>query len=142
MHCQGAEIHHHVQVRPQHLHVPVPMFGSQGHPAAVPVPLHSLQIDNKTDKVWTLQLKPCSDLTVLLARPRARDGLIVGFPPLGAVAARRVHFALPHTREPRRELFPPGQRPGGYSCLATIPAPKAARQHVTSRAPNRLDLQP
>jgi hypothetical protein len=63
----------------------------------------TLQIGDKTDKVSTVRLKPCSDPTVPPAQPRARGRPPVvrfrDFPLSGVTAAHRVHFGLPCAEE-------------------------------------------
>ncbi len=68
----------------------------------------TLRIGNKVDKVSTLRLKPCTDPTAPPALPRVqgRPAAAVrfrGFPPPGAAAAHRVHFAPEQPAEPRQE---------------------------------------
>ncbi len=58
----------------------------------------SLHHFDKVDKVFTLRLKPCTDPTAPPALPRVRGRppaavRFQDFPPRGAAAARRVHFA-------------------------------------------------
>ncbi len=58
----------------------------------------SLRISDKEDKVSTLRLKPCTDPNAPPAQPRVRGRppaavCFRDFPPPGAVAAHRVHFA-------------------------------------------------
>ncbi len=102
----------------------------------------TLQIGDKTDKVFTLRLKPCNDHTAAPAQPRPR-----GRPPTvrfrdhlppGVTAPRRVQFAAPGPAEPRRETFPPGQPPGGFACPAAVPT--AVWPACNRRAPHKLDL--
>jgi hypothetical protein len=80
----------------------------------------TLRIGDKEDKVYTFQLKPCTDPTVPPAQPRARGCppspvCCRDFPPLGNMAARRVHFAPPHARELCQEPFSPGQPAGVFA---------------------------
>jgi hypothetical protein len=70
----------------------------------------TLRIGDKVDKVSTLRLKPCTDPATPPALPRVRGRPPAAvrfwdFPPPGAVAARRVHFAPELPAEPRREPF-------------------------------------
>ncbi len=58
----------------------------------------TLRIGDKVDKVSTLRLKPCTDPAAQPALPRVRGRSPAAvrfrdFPPPGAAAARRVHFA-------------------------------------------------
>ncbi len=82
----------------------------------------TLRIDDKEDKVSTLRLKPCTDPTAPPALPRVRGRPPAAvrfrdFPPPGAAAARRVHFAPQQPAEPRREPFSPGHRQGFLHAL-------------------------
>jgi hypothetical protein len=66
----------------------------------------TLRIDDKEDKVSTLRLKPCTDPSAPPALPRVwgcppAAVRFRGFPPPGAKAARRVHFAPQQPAEPR-----------------------------------------
>ena len=63
------------------------------------------------------------------------------FPPPGAVAARRVHFAPELPAEPRREPFSPGTPPGVFARPAAVLDHAAARPARSRRAPSRLDLE-
>ncbi len=77
----------------------------------------TLRIGDKVDKVSTLRLKPCTDPTAPPALPRVRGCppaavCFRDFPPLGAVAARWVHFAPEQPAEPPREPFSSGTPPG------------------------------
>jgi hypothetical protein len=76
----------------------------------------TLHIGDKVDKVSTLRLKPYTDPTALPALPRVRGRppaavCFRDFPPPGAAAARRVHFAPEQPAEPRREPFSSGTPP-------------------------------
>ena len=69
-----------------------------------------LRIGDREDKVSTQRLKPSTDPTAPPAQPRVRDRQPTDvrfrdFPPPGAAAAHRVHFAPQQTAEPRREPF-------------------------------------
>jgi hypothetical protein len=89
---------------------------------------------NKEDKVSTLRLKPCTDPTAPPAKPRVRGRPPVAtihfrdFPPLGATAARRVHFPLQQPTEPRWELFPLSSRRSRPRSRSARPQPLSADQ--------------
>ncbi len=100
----------------------------------------TLRIGDKVDKVSTLRLKPCTDPTAPPALPRVRDRppaavRIRYFPPPGAAAARRVHFAPQQPAEPRREPFSPGTLPGVFARPAAFLDHTAARPARNRRAP-------
>jgi hypothetical protein len=87
--------------------------------------------------LYNLQLKPCTDPTAPPGQPwtRGRPPAAVhfwDFPPRGAVGARRVHFALPHVREPRREPFSHGQPPGFLHALQLIQLQSPLSPHATA----------
>jgi hypothetical protein len=72
----------------------------------------TLRIGDKVDKVSTLRLKPCMDPAVL-PRVRGRPPAAVrfrDFPPPGAVAARRVHFAPSNQQNRAVNHFPLARR--------------------------------
>ncbi len=105
----------------------------------------TLRIGDKVDKVSTLRLKPCTDPTAPPALPRVRGRppaavRFLDFPPPGAAAARRVHFAPEQPAEPRREPFSPGTLPGVFARPAAVLDHTAARPASNRRAPSRLDL--
>ncbi len=105
----------------------------------------TLRIGDKVDKVSTLRLKPCTDPAVPPALPRVRGRPPAAvrfrdFPPPGAAAARRVHFAPELPAEPRREPFSPGTLPGVFARPAAVLDHTAARPARNRRAPSRLDL--
>ncbi len=105
----------------------------------------TLRIGDKEDKVSTLRLKPCTDPTAPPAQPRVRGRLPAAvrfrdFPPPGAAAARRVHFAPQQPAEPRQESFFLGTPPGVFAHPAAILDTAAARPAGNRRAPSRLDL--
>ena len=102
----------------------------------------TLRIGDKEDKVSTLRLKPCTDPTAL-PRVRGRPPAAIrfqDFPPPGAAAARRVHFAPELPAELRREPFSPGTPPGVFARPAAVLDHTAARPARNRRAPSRLDL--
>ncbi len=73
----------------------------------------------------TLRLKPCTDPTAPPAQPRVRCRPPAAvrfrdFPPSGAMAARRVHFAPQQPAEPRRQPFSPGMPPGVFARPAAV----------------------
>jgi hypothetical protein len=89
-------------------------------------------INNREDKVSTLQLKPCNDPTTPPAQPMTRGHQLAAvrfsyFPPPGATVACRVHFASPQMGEPHREPFTPGQPPGVFAHPAPVPATAPTR---------------
>jgi hypothetical protein len=105
----------------------------------------TLRIGDKVDKVSTLRLKPCMDPAAPPAPPRVRGRPPAAvrfrdFPPPGAMAARRVHFAPELPAEPRREPFSPGTPPGVFARPAAVLDHSAARLAHNRRAPSRLDL--
>jgi transposase InsO family protein len=105
----------------------------------------TLRIGDKVDKVSTLRLKPCTDPAAPPALPRVRGRPPAAvrfrdFPPPGAAAARRVHFAPEPPAEPRREPFSPGTPPGVFARPAAVLDHTAARPARNRRAPSRLDL--
>jgi hypothetical protein len=104
----------------------------------------TLQIGDKTDKVSTLRLKACSYPTAppALSRPRGRPPSVHfrDFPPPGVRTARRVHFAPPSAAETAREMFPPGQLPGGFARPVAVPTSAATRPARSRRAPHKHDL--
>ncbi len=108
-------------------HVPPLQPLYDGPYAVVRRSLHyfTLRIGDKVDKVSTLKLKPCTDPAAPPALPRAQGrppGAVRfrDFPPPGAVAARRVHFAPELPAEPRREPFSPGTPPGVFARPAAV----------------------
>jgi hypothetical protein len=105
----------------------------------------TLRIGDKVDKVSTLRLKPCTDQTAPPALPRVRGHPPAAirfrdFPPPGAGAACRVHFAPQLPAEPRREPFYPGTPPGVFARPAAVLDHTTARPALNRRAPSRLDL--
>jgi hypothetical protein len=95
--------------------------------------------------VSTLRLKLCTVPTALPALPRVRGRPPAAvhfrdFPPPGAAAARRVHFAPQQPAEPRLEPLSPGTPPGVFARPAAILDNTAARPARNCRAPSRLDL--
>ncbi len=105
----------------------------------------TLRIGNKVDKVSTLRLKPCTDPTAPPALPMVRGCPPAAvrfrdFPPPGAAAARRVHFAPQLPAEPRREPFSPGTPPGAFARPAAVLDHTAARPARNHRGPSRLYL--
>jgi hypothetical protein len=101
-----------------------------------------LPIGDKVDKVSTLRLKPCTAQSAL-PRVRGRPPAAVrfwDFPPPGAAAARRVHFAPELPAELRREPFSPGTPPGVFALPAAVLDLTAAWPARNCRAPSRLDL--
>ncbi len=97
----------------------------------------TLRIGDKEDKVSTLRLKPCTDPTAPPALPRVRGSppaavRFQDFPPPGAAAARRVHFAPQQPAEPRQEPFSPGTPPGVFACPAAVLDHTAARPAATA----------
>ncbi len=105
----------------------------------------TLRIGDKVDKVSTLRLKPCTDPAAQPALPRVRGRPPAAvrfrdFPPPGATAARRVHFAPELPAEPRREPFSPGTPPGVFARPAAVLDRTVARPARNRRAPSRLDL--
>jgi hypothetical protein len=105
----------------------------------------TLRIGDKVDKVSTLRLKPCTDLTAPPVLPRVRGRLPAAvrfrdFPPPGAAVARRVHFAPEQPAEPRREPCSPGMPPGVFARPAAVLDHTAARPARNRRVPSRLDL--
>jgi hypothetical protein len=92
----------------------------------------TLRIGDKVDKVSTLRLKPCTDPTAPPALPRVRGRPPAAvrfrdFPPPGAMAACRVHFAPELPAKPRREPFSPGMPPGVFT------RPPAVLNHTAAR---------
>ncbi len=93
----------------------------------------------------TLRLKPCTDPTAPPAPPRFRCRPPAAvrfrdFPPPGAAAARRVHFAPQQPAEPGRKPFSPGTLPGVFARPAAVLDTAAARPARNRRAPSRVDL--
>jgi hypothetical protein len=96
-----------------------------------------LRIGDKEDKVSSLRLKSCTDPTAPPALPRVRGRPPAAvrfrdFPPPGAAAARRVHFAPQQPAEPRREPFSPGTPPGVF----------AHRRSARPQPPSAVQIRP
>jgi hypothetical protein len=88
-----------------------------------------MRIGDREDKVTTLHGPHCA------AQGWGRPPTVIcfrDFPPQGVAAARRVHFAPLQPREPRPELFSPGQPPGVFARPATI-SDHAAAQPACNR---------
>ncbi len=117
-------------------HVPPLQPLYHGPNAVIRRSLHhfTLRIGDKVDKVSTLRLKPCMDPAAPPALPRVRGRPPAAvrfrdFPPPGAVAARRVHFAPELPAEPRREPFSRFCTPRRRSrphCRSARPQPPSA----------------
>jgi hypothetical protein len=104
----------------------------------------TVRIGDKVDKVSTPD-SSCSDLTAPPALPRVRGRPPAAvrfrdFPPPGAAAARRVHFAPQQPAEPRREPFSPGTPLGVFARPSAVLVTAAARPARNRGAPSRLDL--
>jgi hypothetical protein len=99
---------------------------------------------DKEDKVSTLRLKPCTDPAAPPTLPRVwgrRPAAIRfrDFPPPGAAAARRVHFA--HSNQQNRPgTVSPGTPHAVFARPAAVLDTAAARPARNRRGPSRLDL--
>jgi hypothetical protein len=92
----------------------------------------TLRIGDREVKVSTLRLIPCTDPTAPPTLPMVRGCSPAAvrfrdFPPPGAWAARRVHFAPQQPAELRREPFSPGTPPGVFARPAAVLDHTAAR---------------
>ncbi len=107
---------------------------------------------DKVDKVSTLRLKPCTDPAAPPALPRARGRPPAAvrfrdFPPPGAVAARRVHFARATSRTAPGFVFPwhaargfcmPRRRSRPHCRSARSPPPSAVKIRPLGLRPRGL----
>ena len=85
---------------------------------------------------------PAPTLQRRLRSPGSRAAVRFGdFPPPGAAAARRVHFAPQQPAEQRWEPFSPGTPPGVFACPAAVLNTATARPACNRRAPSRFDLE-
>jgi hypothetical protein len=93
----------------------------------------TLQIEDKTDKVFTFRLKPCRDPHSTNSEAQTQG------PPSGP----QVQFRPPCIEEPCREPFPPGQLPGGgtHCCCSNSNSSLASARPQGTKYNRPLDLQ-